>query len=81
MFFPSWHTVEDQGGARHSAVQDGSGCVQSSRAVMLECIRLYMGFTVTAVTASRVRKCIPLRGCADIGHLAKVPKDTRAAKH
>lgn len=48
---------------------------------MLDCIRLYTGSIVAAVTASAVRKCIPLEGCADIGHLANIPKDTRAAKY
>lgn len=40
-----------------------------------------MGSIVTAVTASGARKCIPFEGCADIGHLANIPKDTRAAKY
>lgn len=56
-------------------------CVWSSYAVILECVRLYMGSIVTAVTASGARKCIPFEGCADIGHLANIPKDTRAAKY
>lgn len=54
---------------------------ESSCAVMLVCIRLYMGSIVTAVTMSGIRKFIPLEGCADIGHLANIPKHTRAAKY
>jgi len=63
-----------------SAVQDHRRCTQSSCAVVLECIRLYMGSIVTAVTASRVWKFISSEGCCWHGAFGKHRKGYPSCK-